>query len=152
MANEHTETEARQRWLGVLARARPDELGAAWARLPDPPEMVILRAPEIGLVMARGRAGGTGQRFNLGEVTVTRCSVQSGAGFVGHGYVRGRSKTHALLVARFDALCQDPDRRPALMAEVVVPLAAAETARRAAIARKAAATRVEFFTLVRGED
>ena len=152
MTRDTSETEVRQQWLGVLARAAPDALEAAWAGLEDPPGMAILRAPEVGLVMARGRAGGTGQRFNLGEVTVTRCSVQSDAGLVGHGYVRGRGKRHAELVARFDALLQDEAWRSGLMDAVVVPLAEAEAARRAGVARKAAATRVEFFTLVRGED
>lgn len=152
MAYDKRELEARQHWLGVLARAATEELEAAWARLGEPPAMNLLRAPEVGLVMARGRAGGTGQRFNLGEVTVTRCSVQSEAGLVGHGYVRGCGKRHAELVARFDALLQDDAWRDELIDAVVMPLAEVETARRAGQARKAAATRVEFFTLVRGED
>lgn len=151
MTSDRDPTEARQRWLGVLAKSLPTELEAAWGQLADPPAMDFLRRPETGLVMARGRAGGTGQRFNLGEVTVTRCSVQSQVGFVGHGYVRGRNKRHAELVARFDALCQEPDRRPALISGVIEPLERAQAARRECTARRAAATRVEFFTLVRGE-
>jgi alpha-D-ribose 1-methylphosphonate 5-triphosphate synthase subunit PhnG len=101
--------------------------------------------------MARGRAGGTGQRFNLGEITVTRCAVQGADGHIGHGYVAGRDKRKAELVASFDALLQAPDRRAALLARVVEPLATAQAATRSATARKAAATRVEFFTMVRGE-
>jgi alpha-D-ribose 1-methylphosphonate 5-triphosphate synthase subunit PhnG len=101
--------------------------------------------------MARGRAGGTGQRFNLGEITVTRCAVQSADGLIGHGYVAGRDRRKAELVASFDALLQAPGRRPMLLERVVEPLAAVQAEARAATARKAAATRVEFFTMVRGD-
>lgn len=143
--------EERRRWLAVLATAPPDSLQAAWDRLETPPDLLPLRAPEIGLVMARGRIGGSGRRFNLGEVTVTRCTVQGPNGVLGHGYVRGRDKRHAELVARFDALLQDPARRVDLLRDVVEPMAEARAARRAKEARKAAATRVEFFTMVRGD-
>jgi alpha-D-ribose 1-methylphosphonate 5-triphosphate synthase subunit PhnG len=145
-----SETMQRQRWLAVLARAATDQLEACWAAA-DRPACTPLRQPEIGLVMARGRAGGSGQRFNLGEITVTRCVVQSADGHIGHGYVAGRDRRKAELVAHFDALLQAPDRRAALLAQVVEPLAAAQAEARAAQARKAAATRVEFFTLVRGD-
>jgi alpha-D-ribose 1-methylphosphonate 5-triphosphate synthase subunit PhnG len=145
-----SETTQRQRWLAVLARAATDQLEACWAAT-DHPACTLLRQPEFGLVMARGRAGGSGQRFNLGEITVTRCVVRSVDGHIGHGYVAGRDRRKAELVARFDALLQAPERRAALLARVVEPLAPAQAEARAAQARKAAATRVEFFTLVRGD-
>jgi alpha-D-ribose 1-methylphosphonate 5-triphosphate synthase subunit PhnG len=144
------ETTQRRRWLAVLARAATDQLEACWAAT-ERPECTLLRQPEVGLVMARGRAGGSGQRFNLGEITVTRCVVQSAEGHIGHGYVAGRDRRKAELVAGFDALLQAPARRAGLLARVVEPLAAAQVEARAAQARKAAATRVEFFTLVRGD-
>jgi alpha-D-ribose 1-methylphosphonate 5-triphosphate synthase subunit PhnG len=145
-----SEQAQRRRWLAVLAKAARDQLEACWAET-GRPELVMLRQPEIGLVMARGRAGGTGQRFNLGEITVTRCAVRSADGHVGHGYVAGRDKRKAELVASFDALLQAPERHAALLARVVEPLAAIQASQRASQARKAAATRVEFFALVRGE-
>jgi alpha-D-ribose 1-methylphosphonate 5-triphosphate synthase subunit PhnG len=84
-------------------------------------------------------------------MTVARCSVRLGGGTVGHAHVQGRDKAHALRAAVLDALLQaDPDG--ALHAQVIAPLLAAETAARALRASKAAATKVEFFTLVRGED
>jgi alpha-D-ribose 1-methylphosphonate 5-triphosphate synthase subunit PhnG len=141
---------ARRRWLAVLARAETEQLEAHWAETGHP-TVSVLRQPETGLVMARGRAGGTGQRFNLGEITVTRCAVQSADGHIGHGYVAGRDKRKAELVARFDALLQAPARRAALLERIVEPLAAAQAAAAAAKARRAAATRVEFFTMVRGD-
>jgi alpha-D-ribose 1-methylphosphonate 5-triphosphate synthase subunit PhnG len=144
------DSAARRRWLAVLARAETEQLEAHWAET-EHPTVNLLRQPETGLVMARGRAGGTGQRFNLGEITVTRCAVQSADGHIGHGYVAGRDKRKAELVARFDALLQAPARRAALLERIVEPLAAAQAAAAAAQARKAAATRVEFFTMVRGD-
>jgi alpha-D-ribose 1-methylphosphonate 5-triphosphate synthase subunit PhnG len=142
--------EQRRRWLAVLARAATAQLEACWAETGQP-ALTLLRQPETGLVMARGRAGGTGKRFNLGEITVTRCAVQSADGHIGHGYVAGRDRRKAELVASFDALLQAESRRTALLERVVEPLANAQAEARAATARKAAATRVEFFTLVRGD-
>lgn len=137
--------------MGVLARASAAELEPLWrvhgATTPLPP----LRPAETGLAMVRGRAGGTGQRFNLGEMTVTRCAVEGPGGTVGHGYVKGRCKRHAELAAAFDALLQDPQRQDALLAAVIEPLAAVQAARMRAVAAKAAATKVEFFTMVRGD-
>jgi len=137
--------------MGVLARAPRDELERLWGTHGAASEFALLRPTETGLVMVRGRAGGTGQRFNVGEMTVTRAAVRSAGGRVGHAYVRGRDKRHADLAARFDALLQDPARRERLLAEVIAPLAARETERRARLAAKAAATRVDFFTMVRGD-
>jgi alpha-D-ribose 1-methylphosphonate 5-triphosphate synthase subunit PhnG len=142
--------EQRRRWLAVLARAATDQLEACWAETGQP-ALSLLRQPETGLAMARGRAGGTGQRFNLGEITVTRCAVQSADGHIGHGYVAGRDRRKAELVASFDALLQAEGRRTTLLERVVEPLANAQAEARAATARKAAATRVEFFTMVRGD-
>ena len=142
------QTPARQVWMGFLARARPARL----ARLfPDLPEHGFLRAPEVGAVMVRGRMGGVGQPFNLGEMTITRCSLRLAGGAVGHAHVQGRDKAHATRAAVIDALMQT-DRADSLRAEVLNPLAAGENSHRGTLAAKAAATRVEFFTLVRGED
>ena len=105
--------------------------------------------------MVQGRAGGIGAAFNLGEMTMTRCALRlasdTGAGAVGHAHVQGRDKAHATRAAVVDALMQT-DQAGAMGAQVLAPLQAEETARRMARAAKAAATKVEFFTLVRGED
>jgi alpha-D-ribose 1-methylphosphonate 5-triphosphate synthase subunit PhnG len=136
-------------WMGLLARAPAARLAAL---IPgDLPDAEWLRPPEIGAVMLRGRAGGDGAAFNLGEMTVTRCALRLGDGTVGHAYVQGRDRDHARRAALVDALLQGP-RAAELRSAVLVPLAAAEAASRRARAERAAATRVEFFTLVRGED
>lgn len=143
----------RQRWMAVLARASGAELQACWDALTSKPDCKVLRQPEPGLVMVRGRAGGDGQRFNIGEMTVTRCAVRcqdGGVETIGHAYVKGRDKEQCALAARFDALLQFDHRRKNLLAEVIEPLAKQQQKRRDSIARKAAATKVDFFTMVRG--
>jgi alpha-D-ribose 1-methylphosphonate 5-triphosphate synthase subunit PhnG len=142
----------RRHWMSVLALASGDELEARWAALGEPPRYTLLRRPEVGLVMVRGRAGGTGSRFNLGEMTVTRCAVQLEDGTVGYAWVGGRDARHAELAAALDALLQDPARTASLTATVVEPLARTQAERRRGDAARAAASRVEFFTMVRGED
>lgn len=141
---------ARKDWMGLLAKARPDALEALWTGQMDQ-RFTWLRAPEIGAAMVRGRMGGTGAPFNLGEMTVTRCSLQLEDGTVGHGYVQGRNKPHAQRAALIDALMQTAAAER-LEADVLSPLRAQAQARLQERASKAAATKVEFFTLVRGED
>ena len=138
----------RKAWMGLLARAKPARLADL---LPEIPAHDLLRAPEIGAVMVRGRIGGTGQPFNLGEMTVTRCALRLASGAVGHAHVQGRDKGHAMRAAVVDALMQT-DQAEAWRVAVLTPLQAEEVARRANRTAKAAATKVEFFTLVRGED
>jgi alpha-D-ribose 1-methylphosphonate 5-triphosphate synthase subunit PhnG len=133
----------RRAWMAVLARAGAPEIAAL---LPALPAHETLRAPETGLVMVRGRAGGDGAPFNLGEMTVTRCAVRLGDA-IGHAYVAGRDKRQAELAALADAALQDPARHATLMAALIAPLAARQQAAREAEARRAAATRVDFFTL-----
>ena len=143
---------ARQRWMSVLAKADGRALEEAWGKLAVRPSYQFLRAPEIGLVMVRGRTGGCGSRFNMGEMSVTRCAVQLDGGLVGISYVAGRIERHAELAAAFDALLQQPAIRPALEDFVIAPLEAAQQARRSKVSAIAAESRVEFFTMVRGED
>jgi alpha-D-ribose 1-methylphosphonate 5-triphosphate synthase subunit PhnG len=133
--------------MAVLARANVAELTALLAEAPALPDFVALRRPEQGLVMLRGRAGGGGAPFNLGEASVTRCTVRDAAGHIGHAYLRGRDAALATLAARLDAVLQDADQHDRYEAAVIAPLAAAQAARTAQAARKAAATRVQFFTL-----
>ncbi|MFV0474064.1 MAG: phosphonate C-P lyase system protein PhnG [Pikeienuella sp.] len=141
----------RAAWMGLLASAPPDLLEKGLGRLGPEPDFEWLRAPEIGAVMTRGRAGGTGAPFNLGEITVTRCALRLRDGTTGHAYVAGRDKEKARRAAICDALMQG--ERAAEMREAVLePVAKALSERRAHLAGKAAATKVDFFTLVRGED
>lgn len=145
-------TEARARWMSALAQAGPVAVEAAWDRLESPPSYRLLRAAETGLVMVRGRAGGTGAPFNLGEMTVTRCSVALEDGRVGHAYVPGRDGRHAERAAVLDALLQDEAARERLERLVIGPLVAVRQAREEETRARVAGTKVEFFTMVRGEE
>jgi len=138
---------ARRRWMGVLARASAAEIAERLGQAPPLPPHQRLRGPETGLAMVRGRQGGDGAPFNLGEMTVTRCSVRLADGLVGHAYVAGRDKQQAEWAAVLDAALQNPALRPALLEAVIEPLATAQAERAQRDARKAAATRVQFFTM-----
>lgn len=144
-------TPQRPDWMGLAARARPDALASAMASLGDPPPREWLRRPETGTVMVRGRTGGSGAPFNLGEVTATRCALRLEDGTEGHAIVQGRDAAHAERAAILDALMQGR-RADEVRRAVLDPLRAAEDARRDARARKAEATRVDFETMVRGDD
>lgn len=138
--------------MAALANAEPDALEAAYAGFEALPSWKFARKPETGLVMARGRIGGGGAPFNLGEVSVTRAAIVLDSGEMGHAYVAGRNQRKAAIAAVFDAAWQSQDLRDRVMAEVVAPLAAAQAKTDAQSARRAAATRVDFFTMVRGDD
>ncbi len=151
MMSTHEDPTERKAWMGLLARAevgRAVVLLHAWGPRPTAER---LRGPEIGSVMVQGRTGGTGAPFNMGEMTVTRCSVRLKDGTVGHAYVQGRRAEDAETAAVIDALMQT-DAAEAVRAAVLVPLEAEEAARREIRAAKAAATKVDFFTMARGED
>ena len=139
----------RKDWIGLLAKAPEGLLGQLWAAAGIEAAHDWLRPPETGAVMVRGRAGGTGAPFNLGEITVTRCALRLESGQVGHAYVAGRSREKVRIAALCDALMQDEGRAAAVRDAVLAPLAAAAAEAREALAAKAAATKVEFFTIAR---
>lgn len=136
----------RQRWMATLARASRDEIETLLGALP---EHELLKAPETGTVMLEGRAGGAGQRFNLGEATVTRCVVRLSDGRMGFSYALGRDGRKARLAALLDARLQDEAEGSALHRSVA-ELGQSQAAARDLASRKAAATKVDFFTMVRG--
>ena len=142
----------RARWISLLAKAEQSELDNAFESLEIVPEYDLLRQPECGLVMVRGRAGGTGAPFNLGEMTMTRCAIALDTGGTGFGYVAGRAQRHAEIAALFDALLQDPDRRENLEKSLIAPIENRLNEARRKSDAKTAATKVDFFTVLRGED
>jgi alpha-D-ribose 1-methylphosphonate 5-triphosphate synthase subunit PhnG len=143
----------RQAWMATLAKAELQQLEELVNRLGKLPSYSFLRPPEIGLAMVRGRAGATGEPFNLGEMTMTRCVVQleSQPENPGFGYVAGRSQRHAELAAVCDALLQTPDWHDQVQAEVIQPLQQTIQQQQELKQRQTAATQVNFFTMVRGE-
>jgi alpha-D-ribose 1-methylphosphonate 5-triphosphate synthase subunit PhnG len=144
-------TDDHQRWMAALACAGEAALAEAWGRLDPPPAYTLLRPVEIGMAMLRGRVGGSGAPFNLGEATLTRAAVALPTGERGFAYLLGRRPREAELAAAFHALLQRSEHRAAVEALVVRPAEAARAAREAAERAAAAATRVDFSALVRGD-
>ena len=142
---------ARQAWLAVLARATLAQLEGALPAADTLHTIERVRPAEVGMVMLRARVGGTGNPFNLGEASVARCAVRLGAGPLGVGYVLGRDKRRAEMVAIFDALLQDPLHHDALHTGLIEDLIQAQTQARQSQQRRVADSKVEFFTFVRGE-
>ncbi|NIF52133.1 MULTISPECIES: phosphonate C-P lyase system protein PhnG [Burkholderiaceae] len=150
---------ARRAWMAVLARTPRADLEATLAQvLQELPQPVYdwLRPPEIGLAMVRGRVGGSGDPFNLGEATVTRATLRLRAdgaapAIVGVACHLGRDRRRAELAALADALLQMPEHHDAMQRRLIGPLAAQQQARRARRQQDADSTRVEFFTMVRGD-
>lgn len=134
--------------MSVLARTPPAALEAALAALAPGLAWTRLRGPEIGMAMVRGRMGGDGAAFNLGEMTLARASIRLADGTVGHAFRAGRDRRAAELAAVCDALLQG-GQQAALQQALIAPQRAAQAAARADTAARAAATRVDFFGMVR---
>ena len=141
----------RQKWMAVLAKALWTDLEAVWRDCDIPADYTVLRKPETGLVMLQARMGGSGAPFNFGEATVTRCTVKLLGGEVGHAYVMGSTFQHAEVAAVCDGLMQSEDSTSTTQ-QIIDPLIRLRTADAEIKSRKSAATKVDFFTMVRGED
>jgi alpha-D-ribose 1-methylphosphonate 5-triphosphate synthase subunit PhnG len=136
--------------MAVLAHSDATEISGRLEGLALPVHE-NLREPENGLVMLRGRIGGDGAPFNLGEATVSRAAVRLSTGEIGFGYTLGRDAQKARMIALCDAMVQSDQFAGAVETQVIAPLRAAITVERSRKAAETAATRVDFYTLVRGE-
>jgi alpha-D-ribose 1-methylphosphonate 5-triphosphate synthase subunit PhnG len=148
--SENAGQKQRQAVMAVLAHSDAAEISDRLGSIALPAHE-NLREPENGLVMVRGRTGGDGAPFNLGEATVSRAAVRLSTGEVGFGYVLGRDRRKAEMIALCDAMVQSAEFAEIIEAKVVAPLRAAVVAERNRKAAETAATRVDFYTLVRGE-
>ena len=148
----HLDTATRQRWMSVLSHSDPANLAEKMVALNISADYETLRAPETGLVQLQGRMGGTGERFFAGDATLTRAAVRLSNGTVGYSWVLGRDKPHAERCAVIDALMQQPTPFQTLLETLITPLEADRTARIAARQAEINASRVDFFTLVRGDN
>ncbi|WP_271603606.1 phosphonate C-P lyase system protein PhnG [Bradyrhizobium sp. CCBAU 45384] len=150
VTQHNTQQAQRKAAMAVLAHAEAGEIAACLRTIPLPGHQ-DLREPENGLVMLRGRVGGDGAPFNLGEATVSRAAVRLASGEVGFGYTLGRNSEKARLIALCDALVQSPDFGVAVERDVIAPLREQLMVRRKQQAEETAATKVDFYTMVRGE-
>jgi alpha-D-ribose 1-methylphosphonate 5-triphosphate synthase subunit PhnG len=150
MTDETPQQKRRKAAMVVLAHSEAADIAGRLGAIALPAHE-SLREPENGLVMVRGRIGGDGAPFNLGEATVSRAAVRLATGEIGFGYALGRDRHKARMIALCDALIQTPDHAGAIEAEVLAPLRAAILSERSRKAAETAATRVDFYTMVRGE-
>jgi len=142
---------ARQRFMGILARASGDEVAALLARIEPQPSYELIKRPETGTLMLEGRAGGAGQRFNMGEATMTRCVIRLSDGTMGFSYALGRDRKKAEQSAVLDAVLKSNKSEAAMLHDGINAMAQSQSEQRDQASRKAAATKVNFFTLVRGD-
>jgi alpha-D-ribose 1-methylphosphonate 5-triphosphate synthase subunit PhnG len=150
IADETDKQARRQAAMAVLAHSDAADI-AGRLEVIAVPAHENLREPENGLVMVRGRIGGDGAPFNLGEATVSRAAVRLSTGEMGFGYTLGRNRQKAQMIALCDALIQSADHAGTVEAQVLAPLRAAIASEKNRKAAETAATRVDFYTLVRGE-
>jgi alpha-D-ribose 1-methylphosphonate 5-triphosphate synthase subunit PhnG len=151
MTRSAASDEERRWWLSVLAESDPDELETLWDRYREKPDHQVVSGPESGLLLVQARVGGKGERFHVGEVTVTRCTVRIPGGAVGTAMVLGCRPRQAEIAAVLDAALQDDARRPDILESIVRPLDRRLREARRREAARVAATQVEFSTMVRGE-
>ena len=142
----------RKRWLSVLAGSSAKALSQRWQSLNLAPQYSVVRAPEIGLTRLQARIGATGKRFVMGDMTITRAVIRLENGICGYSYVSGRDKDHAERCAIIDAMLQQPEYHDLVHHHIIAPLAEMREADRQQRAREVASSKVDFFTLVRGEN
>jgi alpha-D-ribose 1-methylphosphonate 5-triphosphate synthase subunit PhnG len=146
-------SQQRKIWMSVLARAAFSDLQTQWVTLDLPlPIFQVIRPAEIGLAQVRARMGGGGRQFNMGDVTLTRAVVKLDSGEMGYSYLQGRNKQHAELAAIIDGLMQTSEYQERLTRELITPLAALKAEQEQLRQQQVASSKVDFFTLVRGED
>lgn len=148
----HFDTSTRQRWMSVLAHSQPEALHERMRMLNLAPVYEPIRAAESGLVQIQARMGGTGERFFAGDATLTRAVIRLASGTLGYSYQLGRDKQHAERCAVIDALLQEQPHFQTLMETLITPLEADRAARLAARQAEVNTSRVDFFTLVRGDN
>jgi alpha-D-ribose 1-methylphosphonate 5-triphosphate synthase subunit PhnG len=149
-SDQNTRQAQRRAAMAVLAHSDAAEIARRLEKI-TVPAYENLREGENGLVMVRGRIGGDGAPFNLGEATLSRAAVRLSTGEVGFGYTLGRDRQKARMIALCDAMVQSDEFADVVESTVLAPLRVAMIAARSQKAAETAATRVDFYTLVRGE-
>jgi alpha-D-ribose 1-methylphosphonate 5-triphosphate synthase subunit PhnG len=146
------EQPQRQQLLSTLARSSFSDIEQHWNSDAAQHQYQFIRKPETGMVMAVGRAGGNGEPFNMGEVTVSRCTLRLESGETGFGYVRGRNLKHVETIALIDAISQRQDAASEHVVNELLPALQQKLQQNKQQKQSGAEqTRVDFFTMVRGE-
>lgn len=151
MSSDSDYSNARRQLLSVLAKSTLDAIQTRWHPLSIKPEYRFLKKPEIGMVMVRAQADEAGQKFNMGEMTMTRCVIQLANNELGFGHCSGRDKTKAELIAVIDACFQLEEYQAIISENLLQALEALLVDQYQQQSAQVAASKVNFFTMVRGE-
>ena len=152
MKNNSDTVAERQRRMSILARASYQDVLTLWNKNPIELEYSIIREPEIGMVQIRGKMGNVGDKFNVGDATMTRASVLLETGEIGHCYMLGRNVKQALLASRIDAVMQIEKYKDMLNIQIINPLENIYKTTKQKQKKEAQTSKVDFFTLERGEE
>ena len=143
---------ARKSAMALLARASFEELCNGLELAGCSLECEDMRPAEVGLIMARGRISGNGRPFNLGEVSVSRAAVRLACGTTGFSYLLDRDPSRARLAAIADDWWQTDNKRSSIETYLLQPVRTRIAAEKHKQRAQVAATQVDFFTMVRGDD
>lgn len=141
----------RQKNLSVLAKAPFSNMLEYWKGISVDATFNFLKKPEVGMAMVRAQAGGGGENFNMGEMTITRCVVRLDSAEIGYGIVVGRSKQKSELVALIDACWQKKSLKEIIEDKIIKPLYHIQVCKEKNISDNTESSKVNFFTMVRGE-
>lgn len=151
MQDDYKTKNDRKTWMGLLSCADPDDLATIRKNLDSLIDYIYIIKPETGMIMVQAKADGSKQRFNLGEAMVSRCILKVKEQYLGTSWIMGSNIKHAELAALFDALLQDPEYKKKLHTPLIEFLRKKAETKDRDLARDAVDTKVEFFTLKRGE-
>jgi alpha-D-ribose 1-methylphosphonate 5-triphosphate synthase subunit PhnG len=143
--------QKRKSALSVLSKSSLDSIVEQWSALGINPAFNFLKTPEVGMVMVRGQAGGDGQTFNVGEMTVTRCVVQLHSKEIGYGYTAGRNIDKSKIIALIDACFQVSIFEKNIEDRIINPLRVSIEEKQEHQKNKIETSTVDFFTMIRGE-
>ncbi|SHN61572.1 phosphonate C-P lyase system protein PhnG [Desulfovibrio litoralis] len=147
--------QLRQKWMATLSCAELQDLEDAISLLPNTLSYHYLKAPEAGLIMLKAKTGDKSHTFNMGELLVTRCIVSltwEQQSTTGYAFIKGDSQRHAELAAVYDALMQIESFNKILSTKLISPLNLKQKNKKQQMTKEIAETKVDFFTMVRGED
>ena len=141
----------RQNWIRILSGADTSRLILEYKKLAISVPHTTISGPETGLIMVQARADGSGPRFNLGEMSVSKCLLKVDDRYLGYGMVMGSEPEHARLAALFDGLLQHPDFSSQLKRDLIQKLEQEQKEAEKKMTQETGKSRVEFFTMKRGE-
>ena len=139
----------RPEWISIFSKTNESLLKNSLDHINFKENYDVLLGPEIGSIMIQGRAGGSGDKFNLGEATLTKCIVKFQEK-TGYSYHLGRNLIKSEYGAILDALMQIESYHSKLLMYVKEFQEEIQKEKTKIIAGSSE-SKVDFFTMVRGD-